>query len=67
MRSRVSAAEVVVRNGKPVKVILPIDEYLSLLERAEDIEDARTLKTMRRKPIKFRRFEEFLKEHSPDA
>lgn len=50
------------RGGKPTAVILSIEEYRSLLERAEDAEDLHMLKAMRKRPLKFRSFEDFLKD-----
>ena len=36
-----------------------------ILERLEDLHDLKTLKAMRKRPLKFRSLEEFLKEHTP--
>jgi PHD/YefM family antitoxin component YafN of YafNO toxin-antitoxin module len=57
-----SEPEIVMRRGKPAAVILDIEEYRALLERVEDAEDLKMLKAMRKKPLKFRKLEEFLKE-----
>ena len=54
--------EIVMRGGKPTAVILGIDEYRELLERAEDADDLKMLREMRKRPLKFRKFEEFLKD-----
>ena len=51
------------REGKPAAVIVDIDEYREMLERLEDVEDLRRLEEMRKKPLKFRRLEDFLKEY----
>lgn len=61
------ASEIVIRDGKPVAVILDIDEYQEMLERIEDLDDLKMLEEMRKKPLKFRKLEEFLKEYSPDG
>jgi len=55
--------EIVLRGGKPSAVILDIDEYRQILERLEDLEDLNILKEMRKKPLKFRKPEDFLKEY----
>ncbi len=55
--------EIILREGKPAAVILDIDEYRGMLERLEDVEDLRMLKRMRKKPLKFRKLEDFLKEY----
>jgi len=55
--------EIVLREGKPSAVILDIDEYRQMLERLEDLEDLNTLREMRRRPLKFRKIEDFLKEY----
>jgi hypothetical protein len=52
--------EIVVKEGKPSAVILDIDEYRQMLERLEDLEDLNVLKEMRKKPLKFRKLEDFL-------
>ena len=53
--------EIVMRGGKPTAVILGIEEYRELLERVEDAEDLKALKAMRKRPLKFRKLEDFLK------
>jgi hypothetical protein len=54
--------EVIVRDGKPVSVILPIKEYEELLERLEEAEDVAYLKKLRSKPLSFRPLSEYLAE-----
>jgi PHD/YefM family antitoxin component YafN of YafNO toxin-antitoxin module len=54
--------EIVMRGGKPTAVILSIEDYRRLLQRAEDAEDLKTLRAMRKRPLKFRKLEEFLKD-----
>jgi PHD/YefM family antitoxin component YafN of YafNO toxin-antitoxin module len=67
MKPKPKEPEIVLRNGKPAAVILDIDKYREMLERLEDAEDLRVLTEMRERPLKFRRLEEFLREHSPRA
>ena len=52
--------EIVTRNGKPVSVIIPIEEYEELLERVEDAEDVAWLKRARKKKLNYRPLEEYL-------
>jgi PHD/YefM family antitoxin component YafN of YafNO toxin-antitoxin module len=59
--------EIVLRGGKPAAVILDIEHYLELVERAEDAEELKMLEAMRRKPIRFRKLDDFLKSYAPDA
>ena len=59
--------EIVLKEGRPSAVILDIDEYRQILERLEDLEDLNMLKEMRKKPLKFRRLEDFLKEYHPSV
>ena len=54
--------EIVMRGGKATAVILGIEEYRELLERVEDAEDLKTLKAMRKRPLKFRKLDDFLKD-----
>jgi len=56
--------EIVTKNGKPVSVILPINEYQEMLERLADAEDVAWLKRVRRKKLHFRPLEEVLADLS---
>jgi len=64
-RSRRRRLEIVLRDGKPSAVILDIDEYQEMLERIEEVEDLRMLEEMRKRSLKFRRLEDFLKDYNP--
>ena len=66
-RSKRKAPEIVLQDGKPAAVILDIDEYREILERLEDVEDLKMLEEMRKKPLKFRKLDDFLKEYHPSA
>ncbi len=57
--------EIILREGKPSAVILDIEDYRELLERLEDFEDLAMLKEMRKKTLKFRKLDNFLKEYQP--
>ncbi len=59
--------QIIIRDGEPVAVILDIDEYKELLERLEDLEDLKMLEEMRRKPLQFRKLDDFLKEYHPSV
>ena len=61
------APQFVISDGKPSAVILEIDQYLEMLEKLEDMEDLRMLEEIRKKPLKFRRLEDFLEEHKASA
>ena len=65
MRPKRKGPEIVLRDGKPAAVILDIGEYKDMLERLDDVEDLKALKEMRKKPLRFRRLEDFLKESHP--
>jgi PHD/YefM family antitoxin component YafN of YafNO toxin-antitoxin module len=62
MKPTVLEPEIVTRNGKPVSVILSIEDYEELLERAEDAEDVAWLKRARRKPLHYHPLEDYLAE-----
>jgi PHD/YefM family antitoxin component YafN of YafNO toxin-antitoxin module len=62
MRTR--KPEVVLREGRPAAVILDIEAYREMLERLEQFEDLKALMALRRKPLKFRRLEDFLEERA---
>jgi len=61
------APQFVIQDGKPSAVILEIDQYVEMLKKLEDMEDLKTLEQMRKKPLKFRRLEDFLEEHEASA
>ena len=52
--------EIVLRDGKPRAVILDIDEYQELLERAEDVADLKMLRRQRRGKLRFQSLDGFL-------
>ncbi len=52
----------IIEAGKPTAVILNIRDYEELLQRVEDTEDLTELRRLRKTTLKFRSFEEFLKE-----
>jgi prevent-host-death family protein len=52
----------VLRRGKPAAVILDIEEYRELLERAEDVADLKRLMKMRKRRLVFKTLDAFLKE-----
>lgn len=66
-KAKRKAPEIVLKEDKPSAVILDIEEYRQMLERLEDLEDLNTLKEMRKRPLKFRKLEEFLNEYHPSV
>lgn len=64
-RGRRKPPQVVLKDGEPSAVILDIQDYREMLERLDDVDDLKALEQMRKRPLKFRRLEEFLAEHSP--
>ena len=66
-RAKRRAPELVLSEGKPTAVILDIDEYQEMLERLEDAEDLKTLEEMRKKPLRFRKLDDFLEEYAPSV
>ena len=62
-----TAPQIIYQEGKPVAVILDIDEYQQILQRLEDTEDLKLLEEMRERPLNFRSLEEFLAEYSPSV
>jgi PHD/YefM family antitoxin component YafN of YafNO toxin-antitoxin module len=59
--------ELVLREGKPVAVIVDIEEYREMLERLEDIEDLRTIESMRHDTAGDRPLDEVLAELGIDV
>ncbi len=66
-KAKRKAPEIILKEGKPSAVILDIEEYRQMLERLDDLEDLNILREMRKRPLKFRKLEEFLKEYHPSA
>ena len=64
MKATMPEPEIVTRKGKPVSVIIPIENYEELLERVEDAGDMAWLKRARRKPLHYRPLEEYLAERT---
>ena len=64
MKVRRKSPEVIVQDGKPTAVIVPIEEYRAMLEQLEDASDLKALAALRRKTMKFKRLDDFLKEHT---
>ena len=60
MKSVPTEPEIVTRRGKPVSVIIPIEQYEELLERLEDADDVAWLRKLRRKPQRYRTLDEYL-------
>ena len=54
--------EIVIRDGKAVAVILPIEVYQEMIERLEDAPDIAWLKEARSNPQAFRKLDEVLAE-----
>ena len=66
-KTKPNAPEIVLRDGKPVSVIIDIAEYKEMLERLEDAEDLKELEKLREKPLKFRKLEDFLNDRDKQA
>jgi len=62
-KSKKKAPEIILREGKPAAVILDIEQYRDMLERLEDVEDLRILREMKKRPLKFRKLDDFLREY----
>lgn len=60
MKALTMKPDFVIKNGKPVAVILPLSVYKEFLELAEDKEDARWLCTQQKKKLHFRKLDDFL-------
>lgn len=54
-----SKPQIVLRNGNPAAVILDLDDYQEMLERLEDVDDLKALQVMRKRPLRFKKLEEF--------
>jgi prevent-host-death family protein len=67
MKTTLTEPEIVMHNGKPVSVILPIKDYEELMERVEDATDVAWLKRARRQPLQYRPLAEYLAERECKA
>ena len=64
MKTPTQKTEIIMRDGKPVDVILDIDIYEQMLEQIEGIEDLEYLEIIRQQPLEFRSFDDFLRRES---
>ena len=62
LKTKLAEPEIVTRKGKPVSVIIPIEDYEELIELAEDAVDVAYLKRARQKPMSYRSLEDYLAE-----
>ena len=66
MTAKRRAPEIIIRDGKASAIILDIEDYREMLERLEDAEDLKMLEEMRKKPLEFKKLEDFLNEYAPN-
>ena len=66
-KQKTKSPDIIFRDGKPSAVVLDIDDYQELLERLEDSEDLKALTEMRKKPLKYKKLEDFLEGCEPLA
>jgi PHD/YefM family antitoxin component YafN of YafNO toxin-antitoxin module len=62
-KARRKVPEIILREGKPSAVILDINDYREMLERLDDLDDLNMLNDMRKRPLKFKKLGDFLKEY----
>ncbi|MFN2477129.1 MAG: type II toxin-antitoxin system Phd/YefM family antitoxin [Chthoniobacterales bacterium] len=60
MKAALLQREIITKNGKAISVILPIKQYLQIMDRLEDAEDVAWLRKARRKKLHYRPLEEVL-------
>lgn len=60
MKAALAEPQIVTRKGKPISVIIPIEAYEELLERAQEAADLAWLRKARRKPLQYRSLDEYL-------
>ncbi len=67
MKARIKKKEpeIISHEGKPVAVILDIDDYREILERLEDADDLNILAYLRKQPPRFKDLKDLLKEYQP--
>ena len=64
MKTPTKNLKIIMRDGKPVDVILDIDIYEQMLEQIAGIEDLEYLEIIRQQPLEFRSFDDFLRRES---
>jgi prevent-host-death family protein len=67
MKTMRTEPQIITRNGKAVSVIVPIERYEELLERAEDASDLKWLKRARAGKLRYRPLEDYLSERKAKA
>ena len=66
-KTKIRSHEIILKDGEPKAVIIDLKEYQEMLERLEDMDDLKVLQKIRQKPLRFRKFEEFIKEYKPSV
>lgn len=64
MKTPPKKPEIIMRDGKPVAVIIDIEIYEQMLEQIESIEDLECLEKIRQHPLEFRSLDDFLTRES---
>ena len=59
--------DVIYRQGKPSAVILDIEEYMELIEQAEDADDLAYIQELRKKKLEFESLDDILSERPADV
>ena len=59
--------QVIVEDGEASAVIIGIEDYRDMLEKLEDLDDLKTLEEMRRRPLDFKKLDDFLEEYAPSV
>lgn len=60
MKSDVTLPDLIVRDGKTIAVVLPIEEYREMLEDLEDVDGLKALDEIYEKPLKIQNEDEIL-------
>ncbi len=64
MKTPTKNPKIIMRDGKPVDVILDIDIYEQILEQIESIEDLEYLEEIRQQPLEFCSLDDVLTRES---
>jgi hypothetical protein len=62
MSTKEKEPRIILKDGRPEAVILDIEVYQEMLERLEDIDDLEYLKELRKRPLNFKKLEDFLEK-----
>ena len=64
IRAKKRPLRLIVEDGKPSAVVVPIDEYQEMFECLKDAEDVPEIARLRKEPLTFQTLDEYLEDRA---